>query len=79
MLCLTSIPYSINQIYISIKRVQNDLNPIILNYGFISIVTIVGSYLIINIVGLIGIGIVWFFANTIIATTILFKIKLSKK
>ena len=43
MLCLTSIPYSINQIYISIKRVQNDLNPIILNYGFISIVTIVGA------------------------------------
>lgn len=64
---ISSIPFSITQIYTSIKRVEGKIYSLIVVFLILSVITMVGSYLIIDGYGLIGIGYIWFLANSIAA------------
>ncbi|NQE52353.1 hypothetical protein C5S29_02070 [ANME-1 cluster archaeon GoMg3.2] len=74
ILALATIPFSVNALYISIKRAQKEIMPVIYIYGFVALFTIVGGYVLLGWMGLIGIGIAWLLANGVIALGVVRKI-----
>jgi O-antigen/teichoic acid export membrane protein len=71
LLALSSIPMAIDELYISVKRFEKKLLPVILVYGFIACGTISGSLLLLGPLGLLGIGIAWLVSNIITMLIIL--------
>lgn len=67
ILSVATIPYSIIQIYAGIKRVEKDINPIIIIYASILISTIISSYLLAQIAGLVGVSFSWLASNGVAA------------
>lgn len=67
---ISSFPIAVNQLYATVKRIQNNLNPLIYINIFIALFVIVLSYLLMNVGGLIGVGILWALANGLIALII---------
>ena len=64
VLALAAIPYTFNQVYISLLNVQHKIKKVVLINLTVALITIVGSILVINS-GLIYIGFVWLFANIV--------------
>lgn len=71
LLVISSIPVAINELYIAINRIKKRIVPIIIIYGFISLITIVSSYLSLNKYGIVAIGVSWIAANSLAAIIIL--------
>jgi len=67
ILVLGSIPFAINTLYTTIKRIQKKIRPIILVYGISAIFTLVGSYLFMQEFGLIGVGVAWIVGNSVVS------------
>lgn len=67
LLVLGSMPFAFNALYSAIKRVQKETKPVIYVYGTITILTLVGSYFLMQIVGLTGIAVAWTVANGVVA------------
>lgn len=67
LLVLGSIPFAVNALYATIKRVQKEMKPVIWVYGSIAVLTLVGSYLLIQSLGIIGVGIAWVVGNSVVA------------
>jgi len=67
ILILGSIPYTINVLYASVKRVQKEIKPVILVYGGIAVITLVLGYMLMQSMGLIGVGIAWVVGNGVVA------------
>jgi len=61
------IPYAINQIYTTIKRVQIDIKPMIYINLITAIFVISGSYILMNMIGLLGVGIAWILGQGVVA------------
>jgi O-antigen/teichoic acid export membrane protein len=74
ILALASIPYSINALYISIKRAQKEIMPVIYVYGFVALFAIVAAYVLIGWLGFIGVGIAWISGNGVVALGVVRKI-----
>jgi len=64
------IPFTINQIYLTIKRVQIDIKPMIYVNLVVAILVISGSYILMKTNGLIGIGLAWIFGQGIVAAIV---------
>lgn len=67
ILCIASIPYAVNTIYATLKRVQKETKPVIYVYGCTAFLTLIGSYLLMLSMGLIGVGIAWVAGNGIVS------------
>jgi O-antigen/teichoic acid export membrane protein len=67
ILAFGSVPFALNTVYTTIKRVQKELVPVILVYGGTALITILGSYLLLQRMGLIGVGIAWVMGNGLVA------------
>ena len=59
LLALASIPSGMNEIYVTVFRIEMKVKPIILMRTFAAISTIVTGYFLMRIMGLTGIGIAW--------------------
>jgi O-antigen/teichoic acid export membrane protein len=70
ILSLASIPHAINVVYVAIKRVKKETMPAIYVYGTVAALTLIGSYIAIQEMGLIGIGISWIAGNGIMAVAV---------
>lgn len=70
VLAVSSIPVSINTLYVAVKRVRGEINPIIYMYLFVSLFTILGSYYLIDYIGLLGTGIAWIISNGVAASIV---------
>jgi len=70
LLLIGCIPFALNQIYLTIKRVQIDIKTIIYVNLVMAILVISVSYLLLKTDGLIGIGIAWIFGQGVIAMII---------
>ncbi len=66
ILCLASIPYSFNIVYLTAKRVKEEIGIVIIAFGFLAFFTVLGSYILIQTIGIIGVGIAWLVGNVII-------------
>jgi O-antigen/teichoic acid export membrane protein len=71
---ISTIPYSINTLYITIDRIQKNTISTIIIYLFILIFTIGGSYWAMNNFGIEGIGFAWLVANLLVSIIIIIKI-----
>jgi len=71
LLSVSSIPLAVNTIYITLKRLQMKIQPLLVIYGFIAAGTIAMSVALMGSIGIIGIGIAWLTMNSVIALTII--------
>jgi O-antigen/teichoic acid export membrane protein len=67
ILVISAIPFAVNAVYISVKKIRKEINMIVLVYGIVAFVTLVGSYLLLESIGLIGVGYAWILGNLITA------------
>ena len=70
ILVLGCIPFAINAVYVSVMRVKRRIKPVVGVYGGIAVVTIVVSYLLIQEMGLVGVGIGWLVGNLVVAFSV---------
>ena len=68
LLAISAIPYSIESIFVANKRIKKKNMIVIFIYGLLAIITIVGSYILLDKVGLIGVGFAWLTGNMIIVS-----------
>jgi O-antigen/teichoic acid export membrane protein len=71
IMAISSIPFTIFQVFCSIKKVQNDINIIILFNLIISITILTLSYLFLDVFGITGVGYAWFIGYGIISLLIM--------
>jgi len=71
VLSLSSLPLAISYIYTGILRVTGRIKELMAIWGFIALGTLLASYLIMPLTGIIGIGYVWLGAQAVVAVYIL--------
>ena len=81
LLALSTLPLTINYIFLSIKRVQNDIRGIIVLSVFIAGMTLGLSYFLVGEMGILGVGIGWTIGQTIVAIVVgsMFSFKLRRR
>lgn len=81
LLALSTLPLTINYIFLSIKRVQKDIRSIIIISAAISCFSLGLSYPLMTRMGILGVGVGWTAGQTIVAITVssIFAIKLWRK
>ncbi len=70
ILVLGSVPFAINAVYASAMRVKRRIKPVVGVYGEIAFITIAVSYLLMQKMGLVGVGIAWLLSNILVAGVI---------
>lgn len=75
ILSLTSFPFAFVQLFTSLKRIEKDMKPVIVVNIGVAVITIILGYLLMEYLGLIGIGYSWLTANILIAIYVLFRYK----
>ena len=71
ILIISCLPLGINHIYISILRVTGRIKELVIICGFIAIGVLATSYLVMPLVGIIGIGCAWLGVHSIVAIYVL--------
>ncbi len=71
VLSLSSLPLALTQIYTGILRVTGRIKELMAIWGFIALVVILASYLIMPVTDIIGIGYAWLGAQAIVAIYVL--------
>jgi len=67
ILSVASVPYAVISVYAAVKRVQQEVMPVIGVHGFVAMFAIFGGYLLMQSMGLIGIGYAWLLGNGVVA------------
>jgi len=71
VLSVSSLPLAINSIYFTILRVTGRIKELMAIWGFIVLATLLASYLIMPVTGIIGIGYAWLGAHAVVAIYVL--------
>ena len=74
ILSLTSVPYAVNAVYAAVKKVQLKVMHVIHVYAVVAVITIVGGYLLMQSMGLVGVGYAWLIGNGCVACWVVIKI-----
>lgn len=75
LLSLSSFPFTVIQIFASLKRLENDIKPVIYVNLCVAVITITLSYLMMGNFGILGVGYAWLAANILVATYAAIKLK----
>ena len=67
ILVLGSVPFAVNSLYASVKRVKKEIKPVIYVYGGIAVITLVLGYLFMTMFGVVGVGYAWVVGNGVVA------------
>jgi len=70
LLATAALPASINQVYFSVQRVRERMRYMVAINVFISLVTLILSYLLLPRMGIVGVGISYLIAQTIPAAVV---------
>jgi O-antigen/teichoic acid export membrane protein len=73
LLSLATLPMALNLAYFSVRRVQHRMAEVVLGLGWILIVTLGFSAVLLPRTGLIGAGAVWLFVQTSVAATLVLR------
>jgi O-antigen/teichoic acid export membrane protein len=73
LLSLATLPMTLNVAYFSVRRVQHRMVDVVLGSGWILIVTLGFSALLLPRIGLIGAGAVWLAAQSSVAATVVLR------
>lgn len=81
LLALSTLPLTINYIFLGIKRVQKDIRSIIVVSVAITVIALGLSYFLMGEMGILGVGVGWTVGQTIVAIVVgsMFSIKLWHK
>lgn len=81
LLALSALPLTINYIFLSIKRVQDDIRSTIIISAATTVITLGLSYFLMGRFGILGVGIGWTVGQTIVAIVVgsMFSVKLWRK
>ena len=71
LLALSALPITINHTYLSVKRVQKKLTILLALSAFISVATLVLTYLLLPRLGIAGAGIAWLGSQGVVALGII--------
>jgi len=71
VLSLSSLPLAVTHIYSGILRVTGRIKELMAIWGFVALVVVLVSYLIMPVTGIIGIGYAWLGAQTVAAIYVL--------
>ncbi|MBA7618541.1 hypothetical protein ES703_25871 [subsurface metagenome] len=71
ILIISCLPLGVNHIYTSILRVTGRIKELVAIWGFIAVGMLVVSYLVMPLVGIIGIGYTWLGIHSIVAIYVL--------
>jgi O-antigen/teichoic acid export membrane protein len=74
ILALSSIPFAISRVYVTIKRVQLKMVPVLVVYASSAIFSLALSLILLPRMGLRGLGIGWLVTQTVIAVVLVIKI-----
>ena len=66
LLALSCIPYTFNRMYITLKKIEYEINTVIAINAAIAIIGLGSAYLLMNRIGLIGIGVGWLLGQGIV-------------
>jgi len=78
VLALSTLPLAVNYLFFSVRRVQQRMGGVIVSTLWILIVTLGLSVLLLPRVGLVGVGLAWFAAQTSVAALILGRFALNR-
>ena len=67
ILALSTIPFAVNTVYVTVKNIKKQVKAVTLIYGVIAVVTLGGSYLLLESMGLVGVGYAWMVGNVVVA------------
>ena len=70
LLTVSGIPMAINTIYVTQKRIERKVWPVILIYAFVACFTVGVGYALIDRTDLLGIGIAWLASNSLVAVVV---------
>jgi len=71
VMSLSSLPAALSYIYTGILQVTRRIKELVAVWGFIALGTLLASYLLMPVTGIIGIGYAWLGAHTIVAIYVL--------
>ncbi|MDY6836307.1 MAG: oligosaccharide flippase family protein [Chloroflexota bacterium] len=71
VLALSAFPLSINHVYFGMRRAQGRMLNVITMTALIAAITLVGSYMMLSEVGIVGAAIAWLMAQTIVAVLVI--------
>ncbi|MFC2009335.1 lipopolysaccharide biosynthesis protein [Chloroflexota bacterium] len=75
LLALSSIPASINYLYLGISRVEKKLKTIIVITGILALGTLISSYLLLLRLDIFGVGVGWLATQSIVALVVAPKLR----
>ena len=75
LLAISSIPFAINSVYVSVKNFKKEIIKVVMVNGLLAFMILISSYVLMKEMGLIGIGMGWIIGNLIVVGVILFDIK----
>ena len=78
LLALSCIPYTFNRMYITLKKIKHDINTVIAINGATAIIGLGSAYLLLNQIGLIGVGVGWVLGQGIVMVGILYMLYIQK-
>jgi O-antigen/teichoic acid export membrane protein len=70
VLTVSGIPMAINTIYVTQKRMERKMWPVILIYAFVACFTVGVGYALMDRTDLLGIGIAWLVSNSLVAVVV---------
>ena len=70
LLTVSGIPMAINTIYVTQKRMERNMRPVILIYAFVACFTVGVGYALMDRTDLLGIGIAWLVSNSLVAAVV---------
>jgi len=70
LLTVSGIPMAINTIYVTQKRMERKMWPVVLIYAFVACFTVGVGYALMDQKELLGIGIAWLVSNSLVAIVV---------
>ncbi|MBN2098062.1 MAG: hypothetical protein JW753_00540 [Dehalococcoidia bacterium] len=70
VLSVSGVPIAVNTIYVTQKRIERKMWPVIVVYAFVACYTIGVGYALIDRTDLLGIGVAWLVANCLVAVAV---------
>ncbi|NHI95050.1 MAG: lipopolysaccharide biosynthesis protein [Candidatus Lokiarchaeota archaeon] len=71
ILSISSLPYAVNAIFLSIEKVRKNNRAIILITLVVALITLSGSVILLKNFGLLGVGLAWLVGNSLVAMGIM--------
>jgi O-antigen/teichoic acid export membrane protein len=67
VLSVSAVPIAVNTIYVTQKRIQRKMWPVVCVYAFVAAFTVAVGYVLMDTMELLGIGIAWLAGNCLVA------------